>query len=311
MMISVVVPVFNEGEGVRIAYHAIRAVLQTELPDLDYEIVFVDDGSRDDSYAYIEALCAEDKNVCGIKFAINCGSHSAIRAGFEYARGDVGCFLACDLQDPPQIIPKMLAKLDGEVQIVAAARNRRQDPWLSRLLSTAFNSLSRVIVSRDIPPGGASMFLLGPKALKAVRKYGERNLTLEGLFATMGFAQATVDYNRQIRRHGVSKWTLSKRLKLFADFFVAYSYTPIRLMSYLGICVAFLGFLYSAFLIFNRLFFSTPIVGWTALMVVILILGGVQMLMLGVIGEYLWRALDEARGRPRYIIEEFLNIPSE
>lgn len=310
-MISVVIPVFNEGEGVKNAYFAIRDVMRAELPDEKYEIIFVDDGSHDDSFEYIAALCAEDKNIRGIKLSTNCGAHTAIRAGLEHARGDVACFLACDLQDPPHLIPKMLDRLEGRVQIVAAARNRRKDPWLSRLFSMAFQNLARTMVSRNLPPGGASMFMLGPKALKAIKKFGERNLSLEGLFVTMGFAQATVNYDRQVRRQGTSKWTLTKRLKLFADFFVAYSYTPIRLMSYLGMGVAFIGFLYALVLIINKLIFAVPVAGWTTLMVVVLVIGGIQMVMIGIIGEYLWRTLDEARGRPRYIIEEFLNIDSE
>ena len=154
------------------------------------------------------------------------------------------------------------------------------------------------------------MFLLGPKALKAVALYRERNLTLEGLFATMGFGTASVHYQREARLHGKSKWTIGKKIKLFIDFFVAYSYAPIRLISCLGMIVAALGFAYAAFIIFNRLVYNLSVVGWSSLMVVVLVLGGLNMVLIGVLGEYLWRTLDEARGRPGYIVETILGDAS-
>lgn len=311
MKLSVIVPVYNEGASVRTAHQAICSVLNSQLPQMDYEIVFVDDGSQDDSFAHLSSLATEDLHVHVIKFASNCGSHMAIRAGLEHAEGDVACFLACDLQEPPLLIPEMLCLLVPPVQIVWAVRGSRQDSLTSRLFAKGFYSLARLFVSKNMPPSGASMFLLGPLALKAVRLYKERNLTLEGLFATMGLRQAFIRYERQARQVGSSKWTLAKRLKLFADFFVGYSYSPIRSMSYLGMVIAALGFLYALFVILNRILFSNPIEGWTSLMVVVLVTSGVQMIMMGVIGEYVWRTLDETRSRPRYMIDTILNNDPE
>ena len=309
MMLSIVIPVYNEGKGVQVALDATVSVMSSQLPQLDFEVIFVDDGSRDDSFAHLSSLCARFPYVRVIRLASNCGSHMAIRAGLEHSHGDAACFLACDLQEPPSLIPPMLDALETPVQIVWAVRRTRRDSWQSRMFAKGFYGLARLVVSKNLPPTGASMFLLGSDALKAVRLYGERNLTLEGLFATMGFRQAFVGYDREMRRFGRSKWTLAKRLKLFADFFVGYSYTPIRLMSYLGMGLAVLGFLYALLVVFNRIFLSTPIEGWTSLMVVVLVIGGVQMTMMGVVGEYVWRTLDEARARPRYIIDTVLQTP--
>ena len=155
------------------------------------------------------------------------------------------------------------------------------------------------------------MFLLGPKALKLIRKYRERNLTLEGFFVTTGLGQASVDYERRARVHGETKWNYSRRMKLFADFFVAHSYTPIRALSLIGASVAVMGFAGAAYFILRKLFFARPIEGWTSLMVVMLVLAGIQMIMLGVIGEYVWRTLDETRGRPNYVVDESLNPAPE
>ncbi len=208
---------------------------------------------------------------------------------------------------PPDLIPGMLASLVEPVKIVWAVRSSREDGLASRVLSRIFFFLGRLLVSKNLAPTGASMFLVGPDVLQSVRLYREKNLTLDGLFATMDVQHAYVPYSRQARKVGTSKWTMGKRLKLFADFFVGYSYVPIRAMSYLGILLSALGFLYACFVLLNRLFFNAPIQGWTSLMMAVLIIGGFQMTMTGIIGEYLWRVLDEVRERPRYIIEAFLN----
>jgi dolichol-phosphate mannosyltransferase len=307
MKLSIIVPAYNEGNNVKVACEEIEAVLRNTLQEIDYEIIFVDDGSLDDTFVYLSDLNKSNPNVRVIKLLSNTGAHMAIRAGLEHAEGDMACFLACDLQDPPKIIPDMLDALKDPVQIVWATRSIRKDPWTSRLFARIFYGLARAMVSKDLPPSGASMFLLGSDALRAVHKFKERNLTLEGLFSTMGFKQSYITYDRKSRASGASKWTVAKRLKLFADFFVGYSYFPVRLMSYLGIILASIGFLYATFLILRYFIYNLQVAGWTSLMVVLLIIGGVQMVMIGVIGEYVWRTLDEVRARPRYVIKTILN----
>ena len=308
MKITTIIPVYNEGESVRTAFDRVASVFGSSLPDHQFELIFVDDGSTDDSFKHLSDLAARHVNVRVIKLAANAGSHMAIRAGLEHATGDVASFLACDLQDPPEAIPEMLRALVDPIQLVWAVRDGRQDSLLDRVLSGVFHQLGRLLVSKNIPPSGASMILIGPRALRTIKLYKERNLTLDGLLATMGYRQAYVKYHRQARQSGASKWTLAKRLKLFADQFVGYSYTPIRLMSYMGIAVMTAGFLYGITALVRWAFFSAPVGGWSMVAILVLLLSGVHMAMLGVLGEYVWRALDESRGRPRYVIETTLNL---
>lgn len=306
-LLSVVVPAYNEGVAVRHACAEITSLLSTEMPDWDFEIVFVDDGSRDDTFLHLTAIAQESDHVRVIRLARNCGSHMAIRAGLEHARGQYACSLSCDLQEPPDLIPVCLESCKSPVEIVLAVRESREDSGISRLAARVFYALAQTFVSPDIPPSGTGMFLLGPKALHTVRQFPERNLTLEALLATMGFAMGIVRYTRRERTVGKSKWTASRKLRLFADFWVANSFAPIRLISACGGIVALLGLCYAVFLVLNKLIFGVPFVGWTSLMVALMVIGGMQMIMLGIIGEYLWRTLDEARRRPRYIVDTILN----
>jgi polyisoprenyl-phosphate glycosyltransferase len=307
MKLSVIVPAYNEGSSVKTARDAITEVMRNQLPDFDYEIIFVDDGSSDDTFVHLSELCSVDPAVRAIKFAVNSGSHMAIRAGFEHARGDIACYIPCDLQDPPDVIPEMLALLKEPVQVVWAVRNSRDDKFSTRLFANLFYLMARKMISKNFPPSGVGVFLLGPLALKAMHRYRERNLTVYGLFATMGYKTASILYDRRARLVGQSKWTMGKRIKLFADFFVGHSYIPIRMMSLFGFGMAGLGFLYALVVLINKIFFYNPVDGYASLAVIVLVVGGIQLIMMGITGEYIWRTLDEVRARPRYLIDEILN----
>lgn len=307
MKLSIVIPVYNEGAGVNVAYNEIGRVLRQEMPGWELELIFVDDGSRDGSFLHLAELAEQHPEVRVIKFASNRGSHMALRAGLRHASGDMAAYLPCDLQEPPAVIPRMVEALKGQTQIVWAVRQTRQDAWPSRALAWAFYALARRIVSPNIPPNGTGTFLLSRQALRAVSLFHEQNLSIDGILASAGFRAVYIPYDRAPRTFGQSKWTLARKLKHFADFFVAHSYVPIRLMSFLGISVAGLGFLLALIITINRLFFLRLLPGWASLIVVVLVLGGIQMVMTGIIGEYLWRTLDEARRRPEYLIETMLN----
>ncbi len=307
LRLSVVVPIYNEGGLVVGSYHRIVEVLDQDFAPDEYEIVFVDDGSRDDSFAHLSALARECPSVRVIRLARNYGAHMAVRAGLDHARGECVCFLACDLQDPPEMIPKMYAELTEEIQIVWAVRQRRGDPALTRFCAGAFYRLGRWLVSPNLPPQGASMFLLGPAALTAVRSFRDRHLTLEGLFATLGFRQAFVPCHRQPRQAGRSKWTLAKKTKLLIDFFVSYSYAPIRVMWMLGGGVFLAGILLLCGLLAAYAFGHEPVPLGLGILAAGQFAGfGVVMVFLGILGEYVWRTLDESRDRPRYLIQTIL-----
>lgn len=309
MKISIIIPVYYESSAVATAYETIKAELAKE--SYDYELIFVDDGSRDDSFDYISSIAQRDKNVVAIKFASNCGSHIAIRAGLEHATGDYTCFIACDMQEPPALMFKLLAELKDPIEIVWAVRNSRKDKFTTILFAKLFYFLARLIVSKNIPPSGASMFMITKKVVKNLNLFDERNLTLEGLFATIGFKSKHVMYEREMRKQGKSKWTISKKVKLFIDFFVAYSNKPIRFVSLMGIIFSLLGFLWTIYIVGRALFIGDLTQGWPALMSIILIGFGITNISLGIIAEYLWRALDEVRKRPKYIVEQSINLPNE
>ncbi len=311
MKLSIIIPCYHESSSVRETLERLEAALAAVKFTVPYEVIFVDDGSRDDTFTHLRALAEGRAGVRVLKLGANVGSHMAIRAGLEHATGTHACYLPADLQEPPELIPRLRELCRDPVQIAWAVRDSRQDPALTRFSANLFYALARFFVTKNLPSTGAGTFLLGPKALAAATRFTERNLTLEGLFATMGFPIAVLPYERQARTRGVSKWTLAKKLKLFADFFVAYSYTPIRFFSYLGVVVATLGFAYALFILLARLWYGPAMMtGFSSIMIVVLILGGLQMVMMGVLGEYLWRTLDESRRRPRYLVDEELNPPA-
>ncbi|EMN01247.1 glycosyltransferase, group 2 family protein [Leptospira noguchii str. 1993005606] len=304
--ISIVVPVYNEGPIVHNSYDIIMKELIQHAEK--FEIIFVDDGSVDDTFAHLEILALKDNRIKLIKLSSNCGSHMAIRAGLSYAVGRCACFIACDMQEPPYLIYKMKAELSENYNIVWAVRNSRKDSVMTIIFAKLFYWMARKVVTHNIPPSGASMFMISDKVLTALNQYEERNLTLEGLFATMGFKSAYIYYERKKRIMGNSKWTLSKKLKLFIDFFIAYSNIPIRFVSLMGIFFSIIGFFWSSYIIFRAIISRDLALGWPALISILLVGFGVTNISLGVIAEYLWRTLDEARKRPKYIIEKLINI---
>ena len=300
--ISVVTASYNEAENLPVLYPRIRKVLDDLA--VPWEWLVVDDHSADDSYEIVRRLAERDERVRGYRFSRNFGSHAATTCGFHRARGDCAIVIAADLQDPPEEIPHLFAEWENGAQVVWAVRAQREGESAStRLLSRLYYAIMRRTSSlRDMPAAGADFFLIDQKVLEALRQFREANVSILALITWMGFRQSFIAYDKQERLHGESGWTLRKKLKLLVDSVTSFTYLPIRLMSYLGFAVAVMGFLYTGIVLANRLF-GDPEAGWSSLMAAILVVGGLQMLMLGVLGEYLWRALDESRRRPRYIIE--------
>jgi glycosyltransferase involved in cell wall biosynthesis len=307
-VISIIVPAFNESSGVRKAYSSIMAVFDDKMPSIEPELIFVDDGSSDDTFSEIALICKSDKRVKAVKFLNNYGAHTAIRAGLEHSTGEAAVFLACDLQDPPDIIPEMLEKLVHPYDIVLAVREGRDDQLKDRLFSRIFFKVMRKFVSGNIPGNGSSMYLMSDKVTATLRQFQEKNLTLESIFVLMNFKHTTVNYKRLARKVGSSKWTLAKKIRIFIDFFVAYSYAPIRFVSIMGIVFLLLGSLWILYIFSRQLIYGDLSPGWPTLISVLLMGFGVTNISLGIIAEYLWRTLDETRNRPKYIVETLLNF---
>jgi dolichol-phosphate mannosyltransferase len=306
VFLSVVTPAYNEQATLPMLYERLRRVLDPLA--IEWEWIVVDDHSRDETFATLRALGARDPRVRAARFSRNFGSHTAIACGLGLAAGDCAAMLAADLQDPPEVIGEMLERWRAGARVVWAARAERPGEKRSTLaFSRLYYWIMRHMVGmKEMPARGADCFLVDRVVLDALRQFGERNVSILGLITWLGFRQDVITYDKEPRAAGRSGWNLDKKLKLVADSVTAFTYLPIRLMSYVGAIVALAGFLYAAFVMGNAIL-GRPPEGWASLMVVVLVIGGIQMLMMGVLGEYLWRAFDEGRRRPPFIIEDVVN----
>jgi glycosyltransferase involved in cell wall biosynthesis len=308
--LSIVVPAFNEEAAVPVLLDRLRGLCDSLSP-LAVELILVDDHSSDRTGELLKSASHSDARIRYIRLAKNCGSHIAILAGLGQACGRSAVFLAADLQDPPELIPRMLELWRSGHQVVWAVREEREgvskfDVFLSNLFYRLLNLMGEV----NLPPRGSDFALLDRKVIHALIESTGSHPSIIGEIARLGFSQAQIGYTKKGRVAGVSKWTLGRKLKAFVDAFVLFSYTPLRIMSFVGIFCSISGLGYALLVIFLRLRNSTPVEGWSSLMVAVLVLGGVQMMMLGVLGEYLWRTLEAARRRPSYFLEETSDIES-
>ncbi len=301
-VLTLVTPAFDEAANLPELYR--RIVTAIGPLKIDFEWIIVDDHSRDDTFEAIADLARADPRVSGVRLARNVGAHAAILCGLARAGGEAAIVLAADLEDPPEEIPRLVEAWRAGAEIVWAARRARPGrSWLARAGSRLFHAtLRRFAGLEHLPPSGADFFLAGRRALDALAATRERNVNVIALLAWLGFRQTSIEYDKAARAHGRSSWTWRAKMKLLVDSVTAFSYRPIRLMSWLGIALAAAGFLYAGVVVINALF-GRPVEGWSSLMIAVLVVGGAQMLMLGVLGEYLWRTLDEARGRPRWVVE--------
>jgi polyisoprenyl-phosphate glycosyltransferase len=302
MKLSIVVPVY---------YNELN--LPDTIPNLlslrekisyELELVFVDDGSKDRSLEIL--LRYHDlypKNILVVKLTRNFGAFSAIQAGFAKATGDCIGVIMADLQDPLELFIEMIKNWENGIKAVFAVRAKRDDPKLSKFFSNSYYSLFRRFAIPGYPKGGFDFVLIDRQVLNDLNKIHEKNTNIMSLIYWLGYSYVTIPYVRKKREKGKSKWTFGKRIKLAIDSFVGFSYFPIRLLSVLGLVFAFVAFVYGAIVIYKWAIGKIPVEGFTALMIVVTFTGGIQMIMLGVLGEYLWRVLDESRKRPAYVID--------
>jgi glycosyltransferase involved in cell wall biosynthesis len=301
-LLSVVSPAYNEAPNLPVFFDRLRAVMDRE--SISWEWIVVDDHSLDETFTVVSAQAAADKRVRAWRLARNAGSHSAIWCGLQQARGRAVVVMAADLEDPPEFIPELIARWQAGAQVVWAARRMRADEGrLSALLAGIYYFIMRRAVGiRDTPPKGADFFLIDERVANALRGFRESNSSLFALLTWMGFRQASVQYDKGTRLHGRSGWSLQRKVKLALDSIASFTYLPIRVISCSGFVVSTAGLLYAGVVVANAVAGRAP-QGWSSLMVAVLVLGGFQMLMMGILGEYLWRALEETRQRPRYLIE--------
>jgi len=300
-VISIVVPALNEQENILPFYEVTKGVIDS-LPDFVWEIVFVDDGSTDSTVDRVLALREKDPRVCILQLSRNFGSYGAIKAGFDYAHGDAVISISADLQDPPGLFRSFVAHWQEGYHIVWGVREQRDDPWTKKFAANMFYRLIRRLGLTDLPNHGMDCGLFDRKVIDAFREIHDKNSITFMTIYWMGFRQARVNYHRQARSFGTSNWPVGKRVKSALDVITAFSFLPVRLISLVGLTISIIAFVGAVIVLIDKLLLGLGELGWPSLMITILFMGGVQMLMLGIIGEYLWRINSEVRGRPQYIV---------
>jgi len=300
--LSVVIPAFNEEGNVEPMYERLTAALGGLVDGL--EIVFVDDGSSDGTWDGISALAARDDRVRGIRFARNFGHQAAVTAGIDAARGLAVVIIDADLQDPPEVIPELVARWREGFEVVYAQRERRDgETWFKKLTARLFYRVLRSITNVDIAVDAGDFRLMGPRALTAFRALPERNRFIRGLVSWVGFPQAGIRYRRDPRHSGRTKYPLKKMIRFALDGITSFSHLPLRLATWLGFAVSAFAFVYILIVIGLKMA-GINWAGYTSLMASILFLGGVQLIMIGIMGEDLGRIFDEVKNRPLYLVRE-------
>lgn len=303
MKISFVIAVYHNEGSLNQTFEKIQSVFSSEIPRHEYEIVFVDDGSRDGSLKELLKLRENNARIKVVTFTRNFGQMAAMLAGFKEATGDAVINLSADLQDPVELISQMVSKWEGGDEIVICHRVDRSDSKSSQLFSRLAYGLLRISLPQ-MPRGGFDFVLMDRKVMDAFNEIDVRHRFFQGDLLWTGYKTSFIPYVRLKRTVGKSQYNFRKKLKNFLDAILDASYLPIRCISVLGMIVSMLGVVYSFDIIYSWWRGNTPFSGWAPIMITILIVGGMILLMLGIIGEYIWRIYEEVRKRPNYVIRE-------
>ncbi len=300
---SVVIPVCNEEENLLELHKRLSSVLE-KLGS--YEIIFVDDGSRDRSWVIIKELHEKDGRVRGVSFSRNFGHHIAITAGLDYARGKTIILMDGDLQDQPEEIPKLWEKLQAGYDLVYGIRKVKKDSLMKRLNSFLFWWFLNKLSGIEIPRNQTLLRIFDKKILNVLKDMRERARFIHGMIAWTGFRTAFLEVEHAPRQRGVSKYNMIKLFRLAFNAITSFSVVPLKLATYLGLVSAGVGICYAFYFLYKKIFLGIPVLGYASIIVAILFVGGVQLLILGIIGEYLGRVYQEVQARPIYILKEHL-----
>ena len=308
--LSVVVPAYNEEEVIQESYARLTAAVAAI--GLPYELIFVNDGSRDKTPQMLAAICEKDANVRFINFSRNFGHQPAITAGMDYAQGDAVVVIDCDLQDPPEVIAGMVKKWQEGYEVVYGKRLKREgETAFKKFTAKTYYRLLQSLTNVEIPVDTGDFRLIDRKVCDAMKSLGERNRYVRGLVSWVGFKQTAVEYVREKRFAGETKYPLKKMLKLAMDGIMSFSYKPLKLAMSIGLFLSAASFVYLIVIICQKLFTDTTVVGWASTTAILVFTQGIVLMMLGIIGEYLGRIFDEIKGRPNYIVSETKGFPLE
>lgn len=307
--ISIVVPVYYNADTLELLYDDMQNKVLDKLGD--YEIVFVDDGSKDNSWEVMNSIREKDEKVKCVKLSKNFGEHAALLAGLSACTGDCAVTKQADLQEDSSIILEMYESWKKGNKVVLAVRKERKENKVKVFFANIYYSLVRKMVNKNMPAGGCDCYLVDRKVIEVLERLDEKNSSLTLQVMWVGFKTDMIYFVRQDREIGKSRWTLSKKVKLAVDSILSFSYAPLRIMMGIGFLFDVVAFAIFITVLVEKFTVGTPVKGWASLMCVLLFGLGLIMLMLGIIGEYVWRALDASRNRPPFIVEEVKDKDSE
>ncbi|MBI5700421.1 glycosyltransferase family 2 protein [Candidatus Saganbacteria bacterium] len=297
--ISVIVPIYNEEESIVEFYNRLKLALK----DIAHEIIMVDDGSTDASLELIKELNNKDPMVRAISFSKNFGHMAALSAGLDFAKGDAVITIDADLQHPPELIPELIKKWQSGTEIVNTIRIETKGAGcLKNITANIFYWVMKKTAKINLPANAADYRLIDRKAVEALKTIKERSRFLRGLVGWIGFKQESIEYKADRRFAGKTKYSIGRMFAFAVDGITSFSTFPLKLSMYFGLAIAFLSFIYILYAIYIKLFTDQAIAGWTSVLVAVLFIGGIQLIFLGILGEYLSRVYDETKQRPLYIV---------
>ncbi len=309
--ISIIVAMYNEEESLSYFFDNIKSVLK-KITKYTFEIICIDDGSKDATYSMLQEYAKKDKNIKIIKFSRNFGKEYGMMAGLKYCTGKCAIPIDVDLQDPPELILDFISKWEEGYDMVYGIRNdRTSDTFIKRITASLFYKLYNLMTKSPIPYNAGDYRLIDRKIINTIKSLRECNIFMKGIFGWTGYKTFGIKYTRQVRKAGTSKWNYWKLWNFALDGLTASTTFPLRVWSYLGSLLSITGMLYAFYIIFRTIINGSDVPGYASLLVFILLLGGMQMIILGILGEYIGRIFIEVKNRPIFIVEEKVNIDSE
>ncbi len=309
MKLSIVIPIYNEEENIDSLINRLRTVVAQMQISCEY--IFVNDGSKDHSFQLIKNLALADLAIKYIDFSRNFGHQIAVSAGLDLAAGDRVAIIDADLQDPPELIIEMFAKMDQGYEVVYAKRNNRNgESWLKKFTAKVFYRILKSITSVKIPVDTGDFRIIDRKVVNVLKQMPEHNKFLRGQISWIGFKQTYVEYDRKVRQAGSTGYTYKKMIRLALDGITSFSNFPLKVASICGFVVSGIAFMVMIYALYSRYITKDYVEGWTSTIISVLFLGGIQLISIGIIGEYISRLSENARNRPLYIINE-TNIKKE